>query len=80
VPQYGACFDNQQDSLARGAIGHCMHPVQLYHTPQNIAFLAFDGVVRDANGCGVVAMDWCFRLRMSQFFERHAENHSFFAI
>jgi len=27
--------------------------------------LAFDGVVRDANGRGVVAMDRCFRLRMS---------------
>jgi len=36
-PYYGACFDNQQDSLAWGAIVHCMHPVPLYHTTKNIA-------------------------------------------
>jgi hypothetical protein len=38
VPRYGACSDNRQDSLVLGAILHCMHLVQLYHKPKNIAF------------------------------------------
>jgi hypothetical protein len=42
--------------------------------------LAFDSVVCDADGRGVVAMDRGFRLGMSQFFERHAKNHALFAI
>jgi hypothetical protein len=42
--------------------------------------LAFDGVVRDTNGCGIVAMDRGSRLWVTQFFEREAEDHALFAI
>jgi hypothetical protein len=38
APQYGACSDNQQDSLVQGAILHCMHLAQFYHKPKNITF------------------------------------------
>jgi hypothetical protein len=42
--------------------------------------LSFHGVVGDADGRRIVAMDRRMRLGMSQFFERHAENHALFAI
>jgi hypothetical protein len=42
--------------------------------------LAFDGVVCNTNGRGVVTMDLCFGLWMAQIFESKMEKHALFAI
>jgi hypothetical protein len=42
--------------------------------------LLFDGVTCDANSGGIIAMDWCLRLGMAQFFQGESKNNPFFAI
>jgi hypothetical protein len=42
--------------------------------------LAFDSVVRDAYGGGVIAVYWCTWLGMAKFFEGESKNYSLFAI
>jgi hypothetical protein len=42
--------------------------------------LSFDGVVCNAYGGGIVAMNGCFWLRMALFFESHTKNHALFAV
>ncbi len=38
APRGGACFGNQQDFPAQGAILHYMHLGQFYHIPRNTSF------------------------------------------
>ncbi len=76
VPQGGVYSGNQQDFLFQGNL--ITHPkISHFHRARS---LSFDGVVRNAYGGGIVAMNGCFWLRMAQFFKGHTRNDALFAV
>jgi len=51
--------------------------VSHFHGP---GALAFDSAVGNADGCGIVAVDGGWRLRMSHFFQDEADDFGFLCI
>ena len=62
-----------------GILSHFItHPkITHFHAPRT---LTCDGVIGDAEGRCIVAMNGGFGLWMSEFFEGEPKNHAFFAV
>jgi hypothetical protein len=62
-----------------GILCHFVTYLKISHLHQS-RLLPFDGVICNADSGGIIAMDWCLRLGMAQFFQGELKNNPFFAI